>query len=581
MVLVNTTLGILMATINQSILVISLPQIFRGIHLQPLAPQNSSYFLWIMMGLILVTAVLVVSLGRVGDMYGRVRMYNLGFAIFTVFSILLSITWMTGAGAAMWIILMRVGQGVGASFIFANSSAIITDAFPPDQRGRAQGINGMALVTGSFLGLIMGGLLAPIEWHLVFLVSVPFGLFGTLWAYRKLEDNGVRVATSIDWWGNITFALGLVFVLVGIVYGIQPYGGHPMGWTNPLVYGMVASGVALLVVFVVIEAHVEDPMFNLSLFRIRAFTSGVLASLMSATGRGGLQFMLIIWLQGIWLPEHGYSFTKTPFWAAIYLIPLMVGFLLVGPIAGILADRVGARGLTTIGMLGNGVCYLLLELLPMHFNYLPFAVILVAYSVSSGLFFTPNQMAVMNSLPAAERGSGGGMNGTFMNTAQVLSIGIFFSLVTVGLVSELPAHLFHGLVAEGVPATTAHRIANTPPVGALFAAFLGANPMGTLVPHHVLHVIGSARAHYITGRTFFPTLVAPAFKRGLAYVFDFAAAASLIGAVASFSRGRRFVHPTSDVREEMGEGLFEVGELASSGIGVGALLDTVTDEREF
>jgi len=308
----NTTLGILMVTINQSILLISLPALFRGIKLDPLVPANTSYFLWVFMGFLLVTAVLVVSLGRVGDIYGRVRMYNLGFAVFTLFSILLSVTFLTGAAGALWIIIMRVFQGVGGAFLFANSTAILTDAFPPDERGKAMGINGIAAVSGSFIGLILGGVLAPIEWRLVFLVSVPFGLFGTVRAYLKLVDNGVRIPARIDWLGNATFAVGLIALLTGIVYSLLPYGGHPTGWTNPWVLAGIFGGLAVLGLFVWIETRVPEPMFRLSLFRIRAFTAGNIAGLLGALGRGGMQFMLIIWLQGIWLPQHGYSFERTP-----------------------------------------------------------------------------------------------------------------------------------------------------------------------------------------------------------------------------------------------------------------------------
>ena len=569
----NTTLGILMVTINTSILLISLPDIFRGIKLQPLAPGNTSYFLWILMGFMLVTAVLVVSFGRVGDMYGRVRMYNLGFAVFTLFSILLSVTWMTGPAAAMWIILMRIGQGVGGAFLFANSSAIITDAFPDDERGKAMGINGVALVTGSFLGLILGGVLAPIEWHLVFLVSVPFGLLGTIWAYLKLKDNGVRVKSTIDWAGNITFAIGLVAVLVGIVYGIQPYGGHTMGWTSPFVLGTVIGGLAVLFVFVLIELRVPNPMFQLHLFRIRAFTAGVVASLLSAMGRGGLQFMLIIWLQGIWLPQHGYDFSQTPLWAGIYMIPLTIGFLITGPISGIVADRYGAREIATIGLVGAGVCYLLLELLPMDFDYLPFAVIILFFSLFSGLFFAPNQTAVMNSLPPDQRGAGAGMNATFMNSAQVLSIGVFFSIVTLGLASSLPSHLYHGLVAEGVPVAQAQQLSHLPPIGSLFAAFLGFNPIQTEIPHHVLVSLGPARSAYLTGHSFFPRLISPSFQTGLRLAFDFAAATTFIAAVASWLRGGRYVHGERSVGDDVGSGLLEVGELASAEIGAGVMAE--------
>ncbi len=534
-----------MVTINQSILLISLPDIFRGIDLQPLAPGNTSYFLWTFMGFLLVTAVLVVSLGRVGDMYGRVRMYNLGFAIFTVFSVLLSVTWMTGTGAAIWIISMRVGQGVGGAFLFANASAIVTDSFPPDERGKAMGINGMALVTGSFIGLILGGLLAPIEWRLVFLVSVPFGLFGTVWAYLKLKDTGLRQRTTIDWWGNATFALGLIAVLVGVVYGLLPYGGHTMGWTSPFVLGCVVGGIATLGVFVAIERRVANPMFHLELFRIRAFAAGVFASFLAAMGRGGLQFMLIIWLQGVWLPQHGYGFSQTPLWAGIAMIPLTVGFLISGPVSGILADRFGARGIATAGLVGSVLCFLALESLPIDFDYVEFAAILFVYSVCAGMFATPNQTAVMNSLPANQRGAGGGMNATFMNSAQVLSIGVFFSIVTLGLVSSLPSHLAQGLIAQGVPAGAADKVAHLPPIGSLFAAFLGFNPIQTELPAHVLHALGPARESYVTGRSFFPRLISPAFQDGLRLAFDFAAGITFVAAVASWFREGSTSTPSS------------------------------------
>src|SRR3954451_19361498 len=420
----NTTIGVLMATVNASILLIALPDIFRGIKMDPLAPGNTSYFLWILMGFLLVTSVLVVSLGRVGDMYGRVRMYNLGFAVFTLFSILLSITWMTGSAAAIWIIVMRLGQGVGGAFLFANSTAILTDAFPENERGLAMGINGVAAISGSFLGLVIGGVLAPIEWHLVFLVSVPIGLFGTVWAYLKLQDNGIRTKSRIDWTGNAMFAIGLVALLTGIVYGLQPYGGHTMGWTKPFVLICMIGGLAVLVAFVVVELRVEDPMFRVGLFRSRAFAFGNLTALLAALARGGLQFMLIIWLQGIWLPLHGYSFERTPLWAGIYMIPLTIGFLLAGPISGRLADRFGARPFATAGVALTGVVFLLFNLLPMDFDYLSFAALLLLVGLSMGLFFAPNTSSVMNSLPADQRGAGAGMLNTFQNSATVLSIGV-------------------------------------------------------------------------------------------------------------------------------------------------------------
>jgi MFS family permease len=539
----NTTLGILMVTINQSILLISLPDLFRGINLNPLVPSNTSYFLWIFMGFLLVTAVLVVSLGRVGDIYGRVRMYNLGFAIFTIFSILLSVTFLTGPAGALWIIVMRVFQGVGGAFLFANSTAILTDAFPQDERGKAMGINGIAAVSGSFLGLILGGVLAPIEWRLVFLVSVPFGVFGTVWAYLKLRDNGIRIPAKIDWVGNATFAAGLIALLTGIVYSLLPYGGHPTGWTNPWVLAGVFGGIAILGLFVWVELHVPEPMFRLSLFRIRAFTAGNIAGLLGALGRGGLQFMLIIWLQGIWLPQHGYSFARTPLWAGIYMVPLTLGFLLLGPLAGVLSDRYGARLLATTGLTLSGASFLLLELLPINFSYVWFALLIFLFAVGMGLFFSPNQASVMNSLPPEQRGAGAGMLNTFQNSATVLSMGLFFTIVTLGLAARLPVHLYRGLVAAGVPSAAAHTVASEPPIGSLFSAFLGFNPVRELLgPTGALQHLSAQQAAYITGRSFFPRLIEQPFAYGMHLAFTFAAVATLIAIVASAVRGKRYMH---------------------------------------
>jgi MFS family permease len=551
----NTTLGVLMVTINQSILLISLPDIFRGIKLNPLTASNTSYFLWVFMGFLLVTAVLVVSLGRVGDIYGRVKMYNLGFAVFTLFSITLSVTWLSGAAGALWIIIMRVFQGVGGAFLFANSSAILTDAFPANERGKAMGINGMAAISGSFIGLVLGGVLAPIEWRLVFLVSVPFGLFGTVWAYLKLKDNGIRIPARIDWLGNATFAVGLVALLTGIIYSLLPYGGHPTGWTNPWVLLGVFGGIAILGLFVYIETKAPEPMFRLSLFRIRAFTAGNIAGLLGALGRGGLQFMLIIWLQGIWLPQHGYSFSQTPLWAGISMIPLTLGFLIMGPLSGILSDRLGARGLATGGLVLSGAAFLLLELLPMNFAYIWFALLIFLFAVGMGLFFSPNQASVMNSLPPDQRGAGAGMLSTFQNSATVLSMGLFFTIVTLGLAADLPTHLFRGLTAAGVPSGAAHLVANEPPIGSLFSAFLGFNPVKELLgPTGALAHLSASQVAYVTGRSFFPKLISQPFSNGLHLAFDFAAGATLIAVISSALRGKRYVHKAATVGNELAEG---------------------------
>jgi MFS family permease len=535
----NTTVGVLLATLDSSIMLIAMPDIFRGIKLNPLGAGNSFYLLWMILGFLVVSSVLVVSLGRLGDMYGRVRMYNLGFIVYTVASLVLAVDPLTGPAGGIWLVVGRIVQGIGAAFLIANSSAILTDAFPANQRGLALGINNIAGISGVFIGLILGGLLAPIDWRLVFLISVPLGLFGTVWAYLKLEERGERHRTSIDWWGNVTFAAGLILVMVGITYGIEPAGGHTMGWTSTPVVLELSLGVALLVVFGLIEVRVEDPMFRLPLFKIRMFTFGSLSSFLSAIGRGGLMFMLIIWLQGIWLPLHGYSFENTPLWAGIYMLPLTAGFLLAGPASGYLSDRFGSRGFTTGGMVAAALSFIGMLFLPVNFPYPVFALLLLFNGLSMGAFASPNRAAIMNSLPPAHRGAGGGMSATFQNSAQVLSIGIFFTLMIIGLSASLHHSLASGLIAHGVPTPAANKAASLPPVKVLFAAFLGYNPIQSLVGGHVLGALSLPAQHQLTGRSFFPNLISKPFRAGLREAFLFAAGACLVAAAASWSRGGR------------------------------------------
>lgn len=554
----NTTLGMLMATINSSIILISLPAIFRGVGIDPLSPGNVGYLLWLMMGYMLVTAVLVVSLGRLGDIMGRVRIYNIGFAVFSFASIALALDPIQGGGGALWLVVWRLVQGVGGAMLFANSSAIIVDAFPAEQRGLAMGINQVAAIAGSFIGLIAGGLLSVWDWRLVFWVSVPFGILGTIWGYHSLRDNGRRANARIDWLGNITFAIGLTSLLAAIVYGIQPYGDHTMGWTSPRVLAGIIGGVLFLVVFVIIESHVQSPMFNLRLFRIRAFATGSAAGLLAAIARGGLQFMLIIWLQGIWLPLHGFKYEVTPLWAGIYLLPLTIGFLIAGPLSGYLSDRHGARILSTAGLFVFGGSFVGLLLVPTDFHYWVFALLVLLNGIGGGLFSAPNSTAIMNSVPADQRGGAAGIQAALMNSGMVLSMGIFFSLMVVGLANTLPGALFRGLTANGVGAAQAHAVASLPPVGSLFSSFLGYNPLQSLLGSQASAHVTSAQWEKLTGKHFFPDLIASPFHHGLVIVFSLAIAMSLIAALFSALRGRRFVHdddvpPAHHVHEHIGD----------------------------
>ena len=538
----NCTLGVLLATLDASITLIAMPDIFRGIHLDPLIPSNSFYLLWMILGYLVVTSVLIVSLGRLGDMYGRVRIFNLGFLIYTVASLLLAIDWMTGEAGALYLVLFRIVQGIGGACLLANAAAIITDAFPANQRGMALGINNIVGVSGIFVGLVLGGVLAPIDWRLVFLISVPIGLFGTVWAYLKLEERSQPRRGSIDWWGNLTFALGLVLAMVSVTYGIRPYGGSAIGWESPRVLILLACSLASLIAFVLIERRVADPMFRLPLFRIRAFTFGTLSTFLAAVARGGLMFMLIIWLQGIWLPQHGYDFTETPLWAGIYMLPLTIGMLIAGPTSGYLSDRFGARPFATGGMLLAALSFGLLMMLPIDFAYPVFAAILLLTGIAMGLFASPNRAAVMNSLPAGDRGAGGGMNQTFQNSAQVVSIGIFFTLLVIGLSSSLHSTLSSGLQAHGVSAAAAQKAADVPPISVLFAAFLGYNPIQHLVGPHALASLSPQQHATLTGHSFFPHLIAGPFSDGLTAAFTFAIFACLVAAGASLLRGGRYHH---------------------------------------
>ena len=546
--LANTTAGMFMATLDGSIVIIALPAIFRGIHLDPLAPGNISYLLWMIMGYRLVQAVLVVTLGRLGDIYGRVKIYNAGFVVFTVASILLSFDPYIGGRGALWLIGWRVLQAVGGSMLMANSAAILTDAFPADRRGFALGTNQIAGLAGQFIGLVAGGLLAAWDWRAVFWINVPVGIYGTLWAYWKLRDNGERHRARIDWWGNITFAFGLGAVLIGITDGIQPYGHDSMGWANPMVVGLLVGGVALLAAFAVIETKITDPMFHIALFRIRAFTAGSIAGLLTAIARGGLQFMLIIWLQGIWLPLHGYAYSETPLWAGIYLLPLTSGFLIAGPTSGILSDRFGSRGIASAGMAVFGGSFIGLMLLPVDFPYWAFALLIAANGIGSGMFASPNSSSIMGSVPARHRGAASGMRSTFQNSGTALSIGVFFSLMIAGLASSLPTTLTSGLQRQGVPYAVAHQIGTLPPVSSLFASVLGVNPIGHLLGSlGVLSSLPAASQRVLTGRAFFPSLISGPFHHGLVIVFAVAAGLAALAGLASLMRGGRYADPGAPV----------------------------------
>jgi EmrB/QacA subfamily drug resistance transporter len=550
----NTTIGTLMASIDMSIVLIALPAIFNGIQIDPFT--SFQYMLWIMFGYSIVTAVLLVTFGRLSDIYGRVKLYNLGFAIFTAGSILLSITPHTGDLGAIELIVFRIIQGVGAAFLFSNSGAIITDAFPEDERGKALGINQLSFLAGSLIGLVLGGILAVIDWRLVFLVSVPVGVVGTVWSYWKLkEQHVVRKKQKIDVWGNLCFAAGLTLVLLGITYGLTPYGASSMGWTNPWVVGALLGGTALLVAFPIIETRVEDPMFNLSLFRNRNFASGNIATLLSSLARGGVMIMLVVLLQGIWLPLHGFSYEDAPFWAGIYMIPMTIGVALTGPISGWLSDKHGARTLATAGMVITGASFLAFMLLPVNFDYTAFAIILFIMGLGNGIFMSPNMASVMNSCPAENRGAASGMRSTLQNVGQTISQAIFFSIIIIALNASLPSALSSAVAGTGASPQVAAAFGQVPASSALFAAFLGYNPIDT-----ILQAMGSLSSGLsattlgvLQEPAFFPNAISGPFMSALMIAFAFAAALCFAAAVCSALRGSKNAQPCTARTEATAE----------------------------
>jgi EmrB/QacA subfamily drug resistance transporter len=532
-----------MASIDINIVLIALPAIFRGINIDPFT--SFQYLLWILFGYSIVTATLLVTFGRISDMFGRVRLYNLGFAIYTVGSLLLYLTPNTGDLGAIELILFRIVQGVGGAFLFSNSAAIITDAFPPNERGKALGINQVAGLAGGFLGLVLGGVLAVYDWRYVFLISVPFGLFGTVWSYWKLREQAViRKNQRIDVWGNLTFGAGLTIFLIAITYGLLPYGTSEMGWGNPLVIAGMITSLILLVAFPFIESRVRDPMFRLELFKRRAFAAGNFASFLASISRGGVMLMLVILLQAIWLPLHGIRYEDTPLWAGIYMLPMTGGFILMGPLSGWLSDRYGARGFSTLGMIISAVMFLILTTFPYNFEYVSFALALFVMGLAMGMFASPNTASIMNSVTPEHRGSAAGMRSTLQNSGSTIGLSLLFTITLIALSNSLPHSLNTALASAGAP-QLASVLDQIPPTTALFAAFLGYNPMQTILSELPSNITGSLTSQsrtVLTGMTWFPHAIAPAFMSSLNVAFYFNAGLALLAAAASALRGKRYVY---------------------------------------
>ena len=551
-VLSNTTIGALMFAIDSSIVLISLPEIFGGLGVNPLVPSNIILLLWMLLGYFIITSACVVTIGRLADMYGRVKLYNIGFVIFAITSVLIYVSsyFVHGVPGALSIIVLRLFQALGGSFLFANSAALITDAFPHNERGMALGINGIAFSGGSIIGLLIGGVLAAVDWHLIFLISVPVGIAGAIWSYFALHElASIKKDKKIDIAGNAVFAAAMTILMISLTYTLIPFGSSPSGWSNPFVIFGIVLSVILFGAFVAIETKLPDPMFRLSLFKNKGFSMGNLTMFLAGVARWGLEFMIIIWLQGIWLPSRGVDFAQTPFLAAVYMLPLTIGFLLLGPISGKLSDKYGPRIIATAGMLLSFVGFILLSLLPTNFSVAPFAAITFLIGAAQGMFLSPNIASIMNSLPPEHRGAGSGMRSTIMNASMMFSIIIFFTLLVAGLSVTLPAHIYSGLVSQGIAPSQARAVSQLPPTAALFAAFLGYNPIKTIVPAQALSNLTSQQLQKIESPSFFPTLVSSSFMSGLRDVLWVAAAMSLVAAVVSALRDNKDIY-TKDKGEQ-------------------------------
>jgi MFS family permease len=560
-VLSNTTLGALLASLDGTIVLISLPVILRGVGVNPFLPSSFPILIWLLLGYGVVTATLLVTCGRLSDMWGRTRMYNLGFAIFSTGSIFLFVEPWAGTTGAWALVGFRLIQAVGASFLFSNSAALLTDAFPPNERGKAMGINMVAYIGGSLVGLVVGGVLAAIPdlhflgivlptWRIIFLVSVPIGVAGTIWAYARLREISTRAAAQkIDYVGNVTFASGLTLVLIATTYGLLPYGTHPTGWSSPWVIGGLVAGLGLLLGFLWVETRVPDPMFRLELFRVRAFAAGNVAALLGSIARGGMMLLLIIWFQGIWLPEHGYAFSQVPLWAGIFMMPMIGGFLTAGPLSGWLSDRYGPRLLATVGMAIASGTFFLLALLPLDFAYWQMGILLYVQGCGMGMFAAPNTAAVMNSVPPQNRGAASGMLATLQNTGQQLSMALFFTIVILGLSTGLGTSVSSALTHANVGQPDLgilSGLVSSDPTGALFGAFLGENPMSTLLAAAATvpgwQPLSSGAVATLTAPHFFASAIGPAFHSALDEAFLFAGGVTGLGAFVSGIRGQRFIH---------------------------------------
>ncbi|MFB6470619.1 MAG: MFS transporter [Vulcanisaeta sp. AZ3] len=542
-VLINALLGSLLGSMNMASIVIALPAILKGVGINPTSSLGFIVMMWLMFSYPLVTAVTVPIIGRLSDMFGRGRVFTIGDALFTAISLLMGLVPGYGIIAGLQLVAYRFIQGIAGSMMFSNSAALITDVYPPERRGVAQGIVGIAFSAGSVSGLVVGGLLAIINWRLVFLFNVPIGLVSTLWALRsvyRLPTGFSRV--SIDYVGAVLLSASLIFVLMGLLLSMMPYGGSSLGWGNPMVWISLVIGIVLFGALIFVERRIREPMLKINLFGIRQFTYGVFSSFFLFMAMGANIFVLSLLLQAIYLPlVYKIPYSETPLWAGIFLIPSSIANAIFAPIGGKLLNKLGARVVSTLGAILFGVGFELLALLPMNFNYVEFAAILVITGIGSGLFQSPNIVSILSAVPSSDRAAASGLRASMQNIGSLMSFALFLTLIITGSAAALPVALYRALINAGVPMSDARTLVSIPPVYALFAAFLGFDPIKTLIEQAHISLSPSVFAN-IENITFFPSAIAPAMQLGFHLAYHMAAIFAFAAAAFSYLRGKEAFH---------------------------------------
>jgi MFS family permease len=522
----NTSIAIFIAFANYNMIIIALPQIFNSLRFNPTAPDALGYLIWLILGYMIVTSSLVVTFGRISDLKGRAKLYSFGFLIFAISSGILSTVNGYGDSAVLEMIILRLFQGVGGGLLMVNSAAILTDYFPKNELGKALGLNQVSGLVGGVAGLIIGGVLSVINWRYIFLLDFVVGIIGTLWSFKSLRDVQKPIKQPLDIIGNVLFALGITLLLISVTYGLLPYGNQQLGWGNPFVITGLTISFLAIGIFVLVESKVKNPMFDLSLFKVRDFSVANFTNFIASMARQGILLMMLVLLQGIWLPLHGVPYSQTPFWAGLYLIPNMLGFAALGPISGILSDRYGSKVFTSLGLFVSALGFFLLSLLPYDFQLWQFFAISFLMGAGMGLFSSPNMADIMASVPVQKRGAASGMRASLQNTASAISVVLYFSVVITGMAVTLNSSIESALSSYGI-----HLNVNLPAAVAIFSALLGYDPLSSLTSS-----LPTSVASHIDTPAFFVTAIAPSFMSGFRLMLNISAALLVLSGILSLAR---------------------------------------------